>query len=112
MSRWLFLSLCCLCLFAISAAPPARSATAHPLGGSCATDRDCQTDLSCTYVDGVMAGQCAASCNSAASCQERFGDESMCLGADVCARTCDGPSDCPDGNVCNLYGWCESAPSD
>jgi hypothetical protein len=61
-------------------------------------------------VDGVMAGQCAASCNSGASCQERFGDESMCLGADICARSCEDRSDCPEGNVCNAYGWCESAP--
>jgi hypothetical protein len=112
MSRWLFLTLCCFCLVAISAAPPARSATARPLAGACATDRDCQTGLSCTYVEGVMAGQCAAACNSSASCQERFGDESVCLGADVCARTCSAASDCPEGNVCNLYGWCESAPAD
>ena len=109
MSRWLFLSLCCTCLLAISAAPPARSATARPLGGVSATDRDCQSDLQCTFVDDVLSGQCSATCSSTPSCQERFGDESMCLGADMCARTCGNDLACPGGSTCNAYGWCEAA---
>ena len=111
MSRWLFLSLCALCLIAVSAVPPSRATNARPLGGSCATDRDCQSGLSCTYVDGVISGQCSASCSSTASCQERFGDDSMCLGADLCARSCSALVSCPEGDVCNAYGWCETAPA-
>ena len=111
MSRWLFLSLCALCLIALSAVPPTRAADARPLGGQCATDRDCQADLQCSYVDGVMSGQCTARCSSTPSCQERFGDDSMCLGADICARTCGALSGCADGELCNGYGWCETAPT-
>jgi len=109
MSRWLFGSLCALCLFALTTVEPTRAATAADLGGTCSTDRDCQVGLQCTYVEGVMAGQCAASCNATPACQQRFGEASVCLGADVCARTCDGVKDCPGVDVCNAYGWCESA---
>ena len=108
MSRWLLLASCLLVLGAIFYMEPRRMPNAQMLGGACLSDRNCQLGLACTYVPGVMEGQCAAACNSTASCQERFGTESLCLGADVCARTCKLASDCPSGDRCNDYGWCET----
>jgi hypothetical protein len=107
MSRWLFAACCVLFLVSFTVAHPTRPPSAHALGGSCDDDRDCQLGLQCTSVAGVMEGQCAASCNSTPSCQERFGEQSLCLGADVCARACTNAQQCPAGSTCNLYGWCE-----
>lgn len=109
MSRW-FLLLCCgLTLVALaSIEPPARAADAGPLGSACTVDRDCLLGLECVYEAGVMEAQCAARCNETAACQEDFGTASMCLGADLCARTCQADADCPEGAVCNAYGWCEA----
>ncbi|MGD8863683.1 MAG: hypothetical protein PVI30_26950 [Myxococcales bacterium] len=108
MNRWLLLSSCVLVLVAVfHAEPSSRPAGAGPLGAVCTTDRDCQHGLECTYVPGVMEAQCSASCNATDSCQERFGSQSMCLGADLCARSCGQDADCPDGIACNAYGWCE-----
>lgn len=106
MSRWLLLSLSVLILGTVAHLGAVRSPTAQPLGGSCVSDRDCQMDLECANVVGVIEGQCSASCNSSESCTDRFGD-SMCLGADLCARNCDESNPCPDGITCNAYGWCE-----
>ena len=36
---------------------------------------------------------------------KRFGEQALCLGADVCARACTSPQSCPTGSACNLYGW-------
>jgi hypothetical protein len=85
-----------------------RAPNAHALSGSCVGDRQCQLGLSCTYLPDVMEGQCAAPCNSTPSCQDRFGSQSVCLGADVCARTCQHNRDCPSSDRCNDFGWCES----
>jgi len=110
MSRWLFLACCALVLSAIASIGPTRAHDARPLGGRCSSDRDCQLGLGCVDQAGVMELQCAAPCNSTPSCQERFGADSMCLGADVCARTCGNDFGCPNGSTCNIYGWCEAAP--
>ena len=109
MSRWLFAVCCALCAAAFGFVEPVRSPTARALGGSCARDRDCQLGLQCTFLPGVLEGQCSASCNSTPACQERFGEQSLCLGADVCARACSGTESCPNGSTCNLYGWCEGS---
>lgn len=108
MSRWLLPSCCLLVLGAITYMEPRRAPNAHPLGGACISDRQCQLGLSCSYVPQVMEGQCAAPCNSTPACQEHFGSESVCLGADVCARTCRTGTDCPSSGRCNSFGWCES----
>jgi hypothetical protein len=112
MSRWLFAALCALCAAAFGFVEPGRSPTARALGGACAHDRECQLGLQCTFLPDVLEGQCSASCNSTPACQERFGEQSLCLGADVCARACTSldAQTCPKGSTCNLYGWCESAP--
>jgi hypothetical protein len=107
MSRWLLLTCCLSVLGAITAIQPTRPAGARALGGACAIDRDCQLGLSCVFVPEVMEGQCATSCNDTEACQEQFGSESMCLGADLCARTCKEDKDCAAGSRCNQYGWCE-----
>ena len=107
MSRWLLIGCCALVLIAMAYIEPTRAHDAKPLGGRCDSDRDCQADLSCVYVSGVIEGQCSATCNSTAACQERFGSHSVCLGADVCARTCGNDAGCAPGGSCNAYGWCE-----
>jgi hypothetical protein len=110
MNRWLLVSCCALVLTAIAYIEPTRAHDAKALGGDCASDRDCQLGLSCLHIAGVLEGQCSATCNATASCQERFGGESMCLGADVCARTCGNDAGCSTGGSCNAYGWCEREP--
>jgi hypothetical protein len=110
MSRWLLLSCCLLVLTAVAYIEPTRAHDARPLGGQCASDRDCQLGLMCAHETGVIEGQCSAVCNSTPACQERFGSESMCLGADVCARTCGNDDGCSHGGSCNAYGWCEAEP--
>jgi hypothetical protein len=110
MSRWLLVSCCLMVLGAVAHIGPTRAADARPLGGVCGSDRDCQYGLSCASETGVMERQCSAVCNVAAACQDSFGAESMCLGADLCARTCADDAGCPSGTSCNAYGWCERAP--
>ena len=107
MSRWLLLCGALLVLLALTALEPSRAPNAGPLGAACETDGACQHRLECVDIGGVVEGQCAASCNSSASCQERFGRDSVCLGADVCARTCRLDVDCSGGARCNRWGWCE-----
>jgi len=106
MSRWLLLSLSVMILGAVVQLRTVRSPDAKPLGGACLSDSECQLDLQCSNLVGVIEGQCSATCNSSESCTDRFGS-SMCLGADLCARTCDANNPCPDSTVCNAYGWCE-----
>jgi hypothetical protein len=110
MSRWLLVSSCLMVLSSVAYIGPTRARDARQLGGACVTDRDCQLGLECVQQAGVMEGQCSASCNSTSSCQERFGSESMCLGADLCARTCGNDAGCASGASCNAYGWCEGEP--
>jgi hypothetical protein len=107
MSRWLLFACCFSVLGAIASIQPTRAANARPLGGHCVIDRDCQQGLSCAFTPDVMEGQCAAACNETSACQERFGKESVCLGADLCARTCKADAECATGSHCNVYGWCE-----
>ena len=108
MNRWLLMFCCLLVLSALAQAEPTRGPSAKGLGGDCAIDRDCQLRLECGYVDGVIEGQCTASCNATAACQEQFGAHSLCLGADLCARACSGNANCPARSACNSHGWCES----
>lgn len=107
MSRWLLLICSVLFIGFVTDERSGRTPGAEPLGGACLTDRDCQLELECTIDPGVIEGQCSASCNADAQCQDRFGTLSMCLGADLCARSCDASQPCPDGTRCNNYGWCE-----
>ena len=108
MSRWLFVFCCGLLLVAGSYLGRGRSAAARELGGLCSSDSDCQVGLTCAQVPGVMEGQCSAFCNSNALCEERFGSASMCVGADLCARTCGTQAECPQGSGCNAFGWCDA----
>jgi hypothetical protein len=59
-----------------------------------------------------MEGQCSAFCNSSATCTEEFGSASMCVAADLCARTCHTQHDCPEGSGCNAFGWCDAELGD
>lgn len=106
MSRWLLLSLSVLILGTVGHLRSVRAPNAQSLGGACTTDRDCQLDLECVAEHGAIEGQCSASCNSSESCEDRYG-ASICISADLCARTCDASNPCPEGTQCNAYGWCE-----
>ncbi len=112
MSRWLLLFCCLGVLGAVAYINPTRAHDARPLGGACGADRDCQVGLVCTTEPGVLEGQCSATCNATVSCQDRFGAQSVCLGVDLCARTCMTDADCPSGSGCNVYNWCEQVQSE
>lgn len=110
MGRFLLLSSAVILLGALSLLDdpnPTRAPDARPLGGICEGTRECRLGTRCIDSDGVLAGQCSASCAANSACQQAFGLDTMCLGADLCARACDKPSDCPSGTICNDYGWCE-----
>ena len=108
MLRWLPVVLCGLVLGGLAYGQSGRAPDARPLGGSCLWDRECLLGLQCVEVDGVLAGQCSAACNTTGSCQQRFGQSALCIGADVCVRTCENADQCPGGTTCNAYGWCET----
>ena len=88
---------------------PRRGPAARPLGSPCAGDLECRVGMSCADLDGVLSGQCSATCNSDAACRDEFGDASMCIGADRCVRTCASDAECTEGTDCNAYGWCEAS---
>jgi hypothetical protein len=113
MGRWLWLLISSLLLLgALSSIDPARAPDASSLGGTCESTRDCVEGTRCIHTEGAMDGQCSSGCSATQGCQEEFGQASLCLGADVCARTCAQATDCPDQTVCNMYGWCERAASE
>lgn len=109
MGRWLLLSFSVLALGAVAVIQhdPARAPDARDLGGVCEETRECRSGSRCVDATGVMEGQCSATCSESISCQSQFGQKALCLGADLCARTCGSDSDCPAFTECNLYGWCE-----
>jgi len=109
MGRWLFLASCLAILAVLLVASPAlRPSGRAQLSDRCDSSFDCQRGLSCSDDEGVLAGQCAASCSTDGSCQERFGQLSMCIGIDQCVRACDDAGICPSGTACNGHGWCEA----
>lgn len=109
MGRWLLFSFSVLVLGAVGFInkAPARAPDARGLGGVCEETRECRTGSRCVEHLGVMEGQCSATCSESLSCQSSFGGNALCLGADLCARTCADSSECPEGTECNTYGWCE-----
>lgn len=108
MARWLLLSSSLLVLGALAVVGPiSRAPDAAALGGSCEATRECREGLDCVDREGVIEGQCSATCSDSSSCRAKFGDAALCLGADLCAQTCARASDCPSGTNCNVYGWCE-----
>ncbi len=109
MGRWLLLSFSVLALGAVAVIQPdpARAPDARDLGGVCEETRECRSGSRCVDATGVMEGQCSATCSESISCQSQFGQKALCLGADLCARTCGTDGDCPAFTECNLYGWCE-----
>jgi hypothetical protein len=113
MGRWFLVFGCLFVLgsLAYSDATRARATDARTLGGSCQSTHECKAGTSCIELEGVLRGQCSVNCNSSAACQAQFGAASLCLGADVCARTCDAAADCPENTACNAYGWCERVAS-
>lgn len=112
MGRWFLLGACLVVVSALGFSDATRASQAKPLGGTCSSTYDCQKGTTCVEIEGVLNGQCSAACNGDEACHEPFGRASMCLGADVCARSCEQQSDCPEDTRCNAYGWCERpAPS-
>ncbi len=94
----------CLSAFPTATVGCSNGGSRPSLADPCDRDKECG-DLICD-VDTPMAGQCTEWCNSTPSCQERFGPNSMCIGAYRCVRTCERQEDCPKGTFCNEFGWC------
>jgi len=112
-ARWLLIgSLLLTTLVAVGYRDVNRAPDAKPLGAACESTHECRWATSCIEVEGVLRGQCSASCNENASCTEAFGGNSLCLGADVCARSCRSSAECPVQTRCNAYGWCERPEGD
>jgi hypothetical protein len=107
MGRWLLLSACLFVVGALTYNDVTRAPDAKYLGGACESTHECRKGTTCVDVDGVMSGQCSAPCNASAVCQRGFGNDAICVGADLCARTCQSSAQCPQGTRCNAYGWCE-----
>jgi len=113
MARWLFIgSLLFTSLVAVGYRDVKRAPDAKPLGGVCESTHECRWGTSCMEIEGVLRGQCSASCNADAGCTASFGGHSLCLGADVCARSCRSAAECPAETRCNAYGWCERPDPD
>jgi hypothetical protein len=110
MGRWFFAAVCLVVVGALGFSDATRAEHPQPLGGICESTHDCQKGTTCQEIDGVLNGQCSASCNGDDACREPFGRDSLCLGADVCARSCEQNADCPEGTRCNAYRWCERKP--
>ena len=109
MARWLLIGSCLLTtLVAVGYrdVQRQRAPDAKPLGAICENTHECRWGTSCMEVEGVMRGQCSASCNANVRCTESFGGNSLCLGADVCARTCRSSAECPSQMRCNASRWC------
>jgi len=113
MGRWLLLSSSLIVLGALytidASSSTARAPDARTLGGTCDSTRDCRNRMQCVENVGVLDGQCSAACADTSACQQAFGVQALCLGADLCARACAGDGTCPNGTICNAYGWCERA---
>jgi hypothetical protein len=108
MARWLAVSsLVIVVVMSAWLRDERRAPDARSLGGVCESTSGCQEGTRCVDQRGVMAGQCSASCSDDSACSDHFGAAVLCLGADLCARACDGAADCPAGTQCNAYGWCE-----
>ena len=107
MSRWLFFLLCVTTVAALRLRPAERPQNGAQLGAPCEDSLQCQYGLSCVGGDGPLAGQCAARCSSDASCQDRFGSQTLCIAVDQCAIACQSDADCSGGTACNTYGFCE-----
>jgi hypothetical protein len=107
MGRWLLISGCLFVVSALTYSDATRAPDAQHLGGACSTTHECRKGTTCLEVEGVLSGQCSTACNATDACQQQFGAAAICLGADVCARTCEASRDCPSGTACNTYGWCE-----
>jgi hypothetical protein len=82
------------------------------LGDICTSSADCGGQMVChsDTTNYVANGQCTASteCSKDSQCSG-FGSAhgAMCIGANICVATCGVQSDCPNGTICNSYGWCE-----
>jgi hypothetical protein len=107
MARWLLLGSCLLVIGAVTYSDATRAPDAQPLGGVCESTHECRKGTTCVETEGVVNGQCSASCNSNALCDAQFGSVSICLASDLCVRACQAADQCPDGTACNAYGWCE-----
>jgi hypothetical protein len=78
------------------------------VGQPCETSDDCEDGLNCRLdeTDYIAHKQCTASCFAEEECTDRFGEDTMCIGANICTLTCDTDADCPEKSVCSEFGWC------
>jgi hypothetical protein len=85
-----------------------RSERAEGIGKACETSADCGGGQRCNAsTDGIMDGQCTLSCQSSDVCEGAAGgDDSFCIGAEVCVQRCSSDADCPAQTRCNEFDWC------
>ncbi len=78
------------------------------VGQPCETSADCEDGLNCHLdtTDYIAHKQCTASCFAEEECTDRFGDDTMCIGANICTLTCETDADCPEKSKCSEFGWC------
>lgn len=78
------------------------------LGATCSSSSECGDGLMCrtSAPDGILMGQCTASCSSSASCRSRFGEHSFCIGAGLCVAECSRTEECPAFTECSSFDWC------
>lgn len=78
------------------------------VGQPCETSADCESGLTCNVdsTDYIVHKQCTASCTSEEACTGEFGEDTMCIGAELCTLECRTDADCPDKTLCNEFGWC------
>jgi hypothetical protein len=83
-----------------------------PLGKPCETAGDCRGSLFCDTPAAPTAGMCTVECWSTDECRARFGDDTSCIGAGRCVRTCSSREGCLPDQLCNVDGWCVRARCD
>lgn len=79
------------------------------LGTPCDVNSDCQAPLFCNVddVDYIGHKQCTITCSGSETCTTSFGNDSFCVGAGFCVRSCTEDSDCPSLTRCGGGAWCD-----
>jgi hypothetical protein len=83
--------------------------TTGGIGAPCESTTDCKAGLDCHFdtVNYIGHKQCTAACDLSNPCEDRFGSQTFCIGADICVQSCRDSADCPAKTVCSSNKWCK-----